>query len=1374
MERDESGRTTVAANPLGLSFSSQPARIHESLDRAFVPTRGSGLTSPDGQKTMGEEELFPRASFVIENKSTGEKLSYSANGGDNYFDPYYRAITFSADSKYAYFLEEEYRDDDSPTTISLFGVDTDEMTQPPPLSTFDDVREVRYTVSDDKTSFLLKVLPQKGVGRSDQFLAYNAATGASFDLNASSAGVKGNGAVTDTHFVNGGRFIAFVSTSSNLVAGDTNGAADVFLRNLETGAVTLVSRSTAGVPGNGASSLLDVSADGTKLLFGSDADNLVAGDTNGFRDVFVRDLATGQVTLVSASASGRAGNGASSTGVFSPDGRSVAFQSAAADLSANDLNGTVDLFLKNLDTGAVTPLSYRSDNGRLTSVPVTGAPVFSRDGATVSFGQYAYTLDTEGFFVLDVARSAGSFVTVSKGDGSAPESYAFGSATALMIGLDYDRDGDFRATVADKSGVDTTLTTQAFNVKIRAHAGAQTFVGDGSGEVVVLSARDDKADGGGGDDALLGQAGRDDLGGGAGNDILDGGLGADTLRGGLCDDRYVVDEAGDVVVEATGAGRDTLVASFSTALAAHVEDLELTGTGGLTGTGNELANTITGNGGNDTLIGLGGDDVLRGGLGDDRLEGGSGNDVLEGGAGNDALIGGKGNDRLDGGIGDDRMAGGRDDDTYSVDSTRDVVEEEAGQGTDTVIARASFTLGANVENLTLLDDRATFPGTSYAGTGNGADNVITGNGRDNVLNGLAGNDTLIGGGGRDTLKGGAGNDRLIGGADNDAYYVTETGDGVVEAAGEGFDTVFTTVDYTLSDAADIEQLAIARDAKVAAKLVGNALNNQIVGGGLNDVLDGGAGADRLDGGAGSDTYIVDNAGDVIRESVRTPGSDTLIASVGYTLAEGASVETLRLAAGRTEALTLTGNSLGQTLIGSGGASRLIGRGGDDTYIVDDGADLVFESGGGGNDTVVTQNSYALGVGQEIETLKFASATAIENRSLKGNGFANTLIGNAGANGLNGDGGADTLYGLTGNDTYYVDDAGDGVFEVAGEGTDTVVASVSYRLAAGQSIETLKLAGSASLDLTGNAFGNTLSDNAGNNRLDGGGGDDRIFSGAGVDTLIGGDGTDSVVINRSGATASLRFGMKSTAETTTLVGDGTTVTGIESITLAGGSGNDAFTTSGGNDVLDGGAGDDLLDGGAGIDRLTGGSGDDALIVDNVRDRVFEAAGGGTDKVLSSVSYTLQAGQEVETLQLSASTTLSLTGNAFGQSLIGGGGATVLDGKGGADVLLGRGGADTFVFSTALGAGNVDRISDFAAADTIRLSKAVFTELAVGQLSESVFKDIAKAGRDADDRILYDSRNGKLFYDGDGSGKTAAVQVAVLDNKAALTAADFFVV
>ncbi len=218
------------------------------------------------------------------------------------------------------------------------------------------------------------------------------------------------------------------------------------------------------------------------------------------------------------------------------------------------------------------------------------------------------------------------------------------------------------------------------------------------------------------------------------------------------------------------------------------------------------------------------------------IRAGDGNDTIYTGATNDTIYGEGGNDTLDGGIGADTMDGGIGNDTYFVDNVGDVVIEAAAAGTDTVnTSLASYTLGANVENLTFI-------GTgNFTGTGNALNNTITGG---------AGNDTLSGGSGNDTLNGGAGADKMAGGAGNDTYIVDNAGDLVTEAAAAGTDTVKTTLaSYTLD--ANVENLTFNAFGDFAG--TGNGLNNAITGGAGADTLNGGGGNDSLKGLAGNDT-----------------------------------------------------------------------------------------------------------------------------------------------------------------------------------------------------------------------------------------------------------------------------------------------------------------------------------------------------------------------------------------------------------------------------------------------------------------------------------------------------------------------------------------
>jgi len=217
----------------------------------------------------------------------------------------------------------------------------------------------------------------------------------------------------------------------------------------------------------------------------------------------------------------------------------------------------------------------------------------------------------------------------------------------------------------------------------------------------------------------------------------------------------VVDNAGDIVTENIGEGIDLVQSGISYTLTDNVENLTLTGTASINGTGNALDNVIVGNTGNNILSGL---------------------------DGNDTLTGNAGNDTLDGGLGVDSMAGGTGDDTYVVDNIGDVVTEALNAGTDTVQSSVTYTLGANVENLTLTGLDA------INGTGNTLNNTITGNAAANVLDG------------------GAGVDSMAGGAGDDTYVVDNTGDVVTEALNAGIDTVQSSITYALG--VNVENLTL--------------------------------------------------------------------------------------------------------------------------------------------------------------------------------------------------------------------------------------------------------------------------------------------------------------------------------------------------------------------------------------------------------------------------------------------------------------------------------------------------------------------------------------------------------------------------------------
>ncbi|MFZ3280400.1 M10 family metallopeptidase C-terminal domain-containing protein, partial [Pseudomonas sp.] len=500
------------------------------------------------------------------------------------------------------------------------------------------------------------------------------------------------------------------------------------------------------------------------------------------------------------------------------------------------------------------------------------------------------------------------------------------------------------------------------------------------------------------DDVLTGNELDNVLTGGAGSDTLDGGAGTDTLIGGTGDDTYVVDSQSDKVVEAAAEGHDVIRSSVSYTLSANVEDGMLLGNANLNFAGNALDNVLTGNAGNNILAGYAGNDTLDGGAGADTLIGGNGDDIyyvdsqsdvvtelageghdvvrtsvsytlsanvedgvllgssnlnFAGNALDNTLTGNAGNNIFDGFAGADTMIGGAGNDTYYVDNIGDVIVETSASLSeiDTVYASLDWTLGANLENLVLRGS------DNLNGTGNGLNNSLTGN---------AGNNTLNGGAGNDTLDGGAGIDTLIGGTGNDIYIVDSQNDVVIEVAGEGRDTIRTSVSYTLS--ANVEDGVLLGNANL--NITGNTLDNTLNGNSGDNLLDGGMGIDTLAGGDGNDTYRVDNTQDVIIETATAnSGIDTVQATLHWTL--GANLENLILLGdanlnGTGNALdnNITGNVGNNILDGGAGADTMVGGDGDDIYYVDSQSDKIIEAVGEGHDVVRSSVSYTLSANVE--------------------------------------------------------------------------------------------------------------------------------------------------------------------------------------------------------------------------------------------------------------------------------------------------------------------------------------------------------------------------------------------------------------------------
>ena len=522
-------------------------------------------------------------------------------------------------------------------------------------------------------------------------------------------------------------------------------------------------------------------------------------------------------------------------------------------------------------------------------------------------------------------------------------------------------------------------------------------------------------------------------------------------------------------------------------------------------------------------------------------------------------------------------------------------------------ASVSHSLAAEVENLVLTGL------APLSGTGNAGANQLTGNSARNTLSGGAGNDVLNGGGGVDTLRGGAG---------DDSYVVNSGAVRIQESAGAGFDTVRSSVSYTLP--ANVEKLVVVGNLfvhgignELANTMLGSAIANQLDGGGGNDWLDGGAGNDVLNGGAGDDTYVVDVAGDSVIEALEQ-GTDTIRTALdNYTLP--ANVENLQLlgtqntgASGNDLDNRLSGNASNNTLFGldgddtldgGGGADTMAGGAGDDIYVVDNVADVIDET------TPVVTPLLALGfentTGDTLDNPGFTlKSDAIEEVSPWTARDTNTLTSLKG-------------FGPTENR---------GIAIAATSFDDGNEFHFSITVGAHQAI-----------NLTGFSF-----KEQGSNGPNGSGpGTWQMFIGAtqvadGTGTLgnPGGSHDGSLTLNGLTGTIEFRIPAQGAGATTatwriddfilrgTVAGGGNDTVlssvdyrlpeAVENLTLVGplalhGTGNDAANIITGNDAAN------LLDGAGGVDRVSGGGGDDVLVYDALDELLDGGTGNDTLRI-----------------------------------------------------------------------------------------------------------------------------------------------------------------
>ncbi len=1049
---------------------------------------------------------------------------------------------------------------------------------------------------------------------------------------------------------------------------------------------TLVSEATGTntLDGGAGADVMIAASSGNNVVFLVDNAGDVATGTTATGDTIIADLSwsllTNSTNVENLTLSAAAGAGATATG-----------STGANILTANGLGNTL------LGGGGNDTL-------------VGGAGNDSLDGGTGDDGM-AGGLGNDVYF-LDVNTDS-----VTEGVGEGTDTVNAGFTYTLLANfenLNLTGTGAFNGT---GNAADNVINGNSGNNSLDGVSGTDTLNGNGGNDTLFVHSGSEVINGGTETDTIVsdvtynlssavsvenltltalagagatatGTTGANVIIGNALGNTLDGGGagGTDTLIGGAGNDTYIVYNTGDVVSEGAAAGTDTVIvnANISYTLSGDLENLTLQGYSNkygpnlaMTATGNTGANVITDN---STINGF-------------KYGTPSVNNVLLGGGGIDTLVNNvqstaftqTGAETLDGGAGADIMSSTANNlrTIFVVDNAGDTVDGNVTG--DEVRSSISWDLAVNtldVDNLSLTGS------TNINGVGNANANIITGNSGNNTLTGLAGNDFLSGGDGNDTLDGGLNDDTMIGGFGNDTFIVDSTSDVVSELAGQGTDTVISSVSYTLSG--NIENLIITGTAVTA---IGDSGTNVITGNGQDNYIDGMGGADAMSGGLGNDSYFVDNAGDQVFEN-NGEGTDTVNASVSYTLGATTEVEILNLGGGNINgtgnalANTITGGSGNNTLDGGAGLDTLIGGDGNDTYVTDNPGDVLSENAGEGNDTVVAGYSYTLGADFENVTL-----TGTGDFNATGNAVNNTLIGNAGANTLDGLAGADSMEGGGGNDYFIVDNVGD-VATDNGNSFDEVFSSVSFTLGTGIEVLTLDNLVAGPLNGTGNSLDNVFNGTDGDNYFQGLGGNDAIYAGLGNDTLdggtggdsmFGGDGDDVYYIDNAADAVFENFGEGNdtvyTSVNYTLNGsnvENLILTGTANLAVTGTSGDDVITGNSGNNTLTGLAGNDTLNGGTGTDRLVGGDDNDLYIVDAQNDVIVETATGGTDTVRTTASaYTL--GANLENLEMFSNGLAK--GNTLNNAITHYGLGTI-DGGTGADVMTHFGvGAVNFIVDNA---------------------------------------------------------------------------------------------
>ena len=397
-----------------------------------------------------------------------------------------RVSALSADARYVAFYSEGgafvkdlYTGAITRVSTAVDGTQANSMSFPPAISA--DGRYVAFG------SVATNLVPEDTNGFADIFVK-DLQTGIIARASTTAGGTQGNNSSHRSFLAADGRYVAFESDATNLVPGDTNGGSDVFVKDLQTDAITRVSTSADGTQGNSFSDDPLISADGRYIAFSSEATNLVPGDTNGGSDVFVKNPQTGAIARVSTAVDGTQGNLSSHVQSISADGRYIAFKSQATNLVPGDTNKKIDIFVKDLQTGAITRVSTAADGTQGNQSSEAGS--LSGDGRYVAFDSDATNLvpgDTNGKHDVFVAQVG---------------LWGIGGVDSVSSSVTYGLGPQLENLTLTGTEAITGLGNELANV-IFGNAAANPLMGNHGDDTLAGGAGDDYLDGGPGFDAAV-------------------------------------------------------------------------------------------------------------------------------------------------------------------------------------------------------------------------------------------------------------------------------------------------------------------------------------------------------------------------------------------------------------------------------------------------------------------------------------------------------------------------------------------------------------------------------------------------------------------------------------------------------------------------------------------------------------------------------------------------------------------------------------------------------------------------------------------------------------------------------------------------------